>query len=103
MSEARSGRSGSIAEKAVRVRVDGLVQGVYFRASARQVARGLEIKGWVRNRRDGGVEVFLQGPAGAVDAMVDWCHHGPPGARVDRVTVEPAAPDVRWFDFSVAD
>jgi acylphosphatase len=103
MSEARSVRSGSVVEKAVRVRVEGLVQGVYFRASARRVARGLAVKGWVRNLREGGVEAFLQGSADAVDAMVDWCRHGPPGARVDRVTVEPADADVRWFDFSVAD
>jgi acylphosphatase len=85
------------------VRIEGLVQGVFFRVSARRVARGLAVKGWVRNLRDGSVEVFLQGPSEAVDAVVDWCRHGPPGARVDRVTTKPATPESRWFDFSVLD
>lgn len=89
-------------EKAVRVRVEGIVQGVYYRASTRHMARELGVRGWVRNQRDGSVEALLQGPADAVDALVDWCRHGPPGARVDRVSVEPALPDARWFDFSVS-
>jgi acylphosphatase len=89
-------------EKAVRVRVEGMVQGVYYRAATRQMARELGVCGWVRNERDGSVEALLQGPEEAVDALVDWCRHGPPGARVDLVSVEPAHPDARWFDFSVA-
>ncbi len=89
------------AAKAVRVHVIGLVQGVYFRASTRRVAHDLAVSGWVRNLRDGSVEAFLQGPADAVDAVVGWCHHGPPGARVDEVVVEKTEPDVRWHEFSV--
>ena len=62
--------------------VSGRVQGVWFRdACAREaVAHGLD--GWVRNLADGRVEAVFEGPASGVDALVDWCRHGPPRARV---------------------
>ena len=79
--------------KSVRVRIEGRVQGVGFRAwvERRAVTHGLD--GWVRNRRDGGVEAVFAGPASAVDAMVAECHHGPRSAAVTMVRVldEPAA------------
>jgi acylphosphatase len=69
--------------KAVRVVIHGRVQGVWFRAWARDqaVARGLT--GWVRNRRDGTVEAVFEGEAAAVAAAVEACRRGPFGARVD--------------------
>jgi len=45
--------------------------------------RGLE--GWVRNRADGSVEAVFAGPATVVEAMVEACRHGPPGADVDQL------------------
>jgi acylphosphatase len=45
----------------------------------------LGLAGWVRNRRDGSVEAVLQGPAEAVEAMLELCREGPPGATVARV------------------
>jgi protein-L-isoaspartate(D-aspartate) O-methyltransferase len=86
---------------AVRVRVEGSVQGVFYRATTRQTALRLGLTGWVANRPDGSVEAFFQGPSAAVEAAVAWCREGPPGARVDRVEVEPAATDDRWTDFRV--
>jgi len=86
---------------AVRARIEGRVQGVFFRVSTRQVARSLGLTGWVRNLSDGAVEVFLQGAPDAVERALDWCREGPPGARVDRVGVRPADPDKRWTDFSI--
>lgn len=87
--------------KAVRVRVEGRVQGVYYRASTRQLARRLGLSGWVANRWDGSVEALFQGPPGAVDSAVAWCREGPRGARVDRIHLEEVEPDERWTDFSV--
>ena len=46
--------------------------------------------GWVRNRRDGSVEILAEGPEEAVAALVERCHDGPPAARVDQVEVEEA-------------
>ncbi len=70
--------------------IRGRVQGVCFRASMAAEARRLEVRGWVRNRADSSVEAWLQGPAGAVQALIDWAHTGPPAARVDAVQVAVA-------------
>ena len=86
---------------AVRFRATGRVQGVYFRASARQVGVGLGLRGWVRNRGDGGVEGHLQGDRAAVEAMLDWCREGPPGAAVERLTCEPVAVDTDLAGFTI--
>lgn len=68
-----------------RVVVHGRVQGVWFRDSMRREAERLGVFGWVRNMPDGSVEAALEGDEGAVDRLVAWCDHGPPGARVLRV------------------
>lgn len=69
------------------VRVEGRVQGVWFRASTRDVAAGLGLAGWVRNLPTGEVEAAFEGPREAVEAALAWCAQGPAGARVDRCEV----------------
>ena len=73
--------------------VTGRVQGVFFRGSTVEAARARGVHGWVRNRRDGGVEAVFEGPAEQVEALVDHCRRGPPGARVDRVEVFTEPPE----------
>jgi len=73
--------------KAVRVRIRGLVHGVFFRASLSKVAIEEGVTGWVKNVADGSVEAFLEGEEQSVNRLVDWCRHGPPAARVDSVEV----------------
>ena len=70
-----------------RIRIRGVVQGVGFRYSMHHEAVRLRLTGWVRNRRDGTVEAVVAGPAGAVDMIIAWAHHGPPSARVESVSV----------------
>lgn len=70
------------------VRVEGRVQGVFFRAEARDRARSLGLSGWVRNAHDGSVEAAFEGPVERVRSMVDWCRRGPAHAAVEDVTVE---------------
>lgn len=89
------------ALEAVRFRVTGRVQGVLFRASARQVGEGLGLRGWVRNRGDGAVEGHLQGDGATVAAMLDWCREGPPGAVVERLTHEPVPVDTNLAGFTI--
>lgn len=72
----------------VRVRVHGRVQGVFFRNWTADRARALGLRGWVRNRRDGTVELVAHGEEEAVEALVAACRTGPPAARVERVEVE---------------
>jgi acylphosphatase len=78
---------------AARIEIFGNVQGVGFRAFVTCQARARGLRGWVRNRRDGGVEVFLIGEPDAVAAIVAQCRRGPPAARVDRIEELPAQDD----------
>lgn len=73
-----------------RARIEGRVQGVYFRASTAQQAVTLGIHGYVRNLPDGAVEVLAAGSHDAVEALLEWLRHGPPLARVESISVEPA-------------
>jgi len=68
--------------------IHGRVQGVWYRGWSVETARGLGLAGWVRNRRDGTVEMVVAGPEGAVEAMIARCRQGPAAARVDRIDVE---------------
>jgi len=85
-------------EKSIRVIIEGRVQGVWFRGWVTQEATALGLDGWVRNRTDGSVEALFSGPTGDVYAMIRACHQGPPMARVDALSEDPAdAPDIRGF------
>jgi acylphosphatase len=70
-----------------RVVVHGQVQGVFFRDTCRRAAREAGVAGWVRNLPDGTVEALFEGSEEGVRQMVEWAHHGPPYAAVDRVEV----------------
>jgi acylphosphatase len=75
----------TMANIRVRLIIEGRVQGVWFRDSTRREAVGLGVSGWVKNRRDGGVEVLAEGPENRVKKLVAWCHQGPSYARVTQV------------------
>ena len=72
-------------DTAARFIVSGKVQGVFFRASTREQAERLRLRGYARNRPDGCVDVLAVGSADAVDALARWLQHGPSQARVDAV------------------
>jgi acylphosphatase len=73
--------------RTVSVKIEGCVQGVYYRAWTDENARGLGLSGTVRNASDGSVEAVFSGPARKVDEMLKRCADGPPDARVSRVTI----------------
>lgn len=73
-----------------RVRIHGRVQGVFFRNWTADRARALGVRGWVRNRRDGSVEMLAHGDDDAVEALIAACRTGPPAAKVERIEVEVA-------------
>lgn len=87
------------AESRVRVFVCGGVQGVGYRYSTVHEANRLGVSGWVRNLPDGRVEAVFEGTKAAVEAMIQWCHKGPPAAVVKNVAVEFEAPEgLRGFE-----
>ena len=69
------------------VRIHGAVQGVGFRYQTRSRAQSLGLGGFVGNLPDGSVEAAFEGDDDRVESMVEWCGHGPLGARVDEVEV----------------
>lgn len=71
-----------------RCRISGKVQGVFFRASARDKARSLQVTGHAKNLDDGSVEVIACGTTANVNALTEWLKEGPRMARVDSVEVE---------------
>ena len=81
-----------------RILVKGLVQGVFFRASAEREAARLGVAGLARNLRDGRVELVVEGSPPAVDAFVNWARIGPPRAQVTGIDIEEERPQgVRGF------
>ena len=71
-----------------KLRLTGLVQGVFFRAWTRDEARRLRVNGWVRNCDDGSVEAHVEGEEGAVQQLIERMRDGSPGARVDDFDIE---------------
>jgi len=81
--------------------IEGRVQGVFYRATARATASVLGIKGWVRNLPDGSVEAIAEGPEPVIDQFVEWCQKGPPGAFVTNVRIARENPRGEFNSFEV--
>ena len=70
--------------------IKGKVQGVFFRASTKEKANELGIKGWVKNMPDGNVEVLAAGNKDQLENFIEWCRRGPTQAIVSDVIVSNA-------------
>ena len=77
-----------MADKTLKVRIHGRVQGVFFRHHTKQMADALGLSGLVRNCADGSVEAICSGSTDALEQMVDWLHLGPDSAVVNRVDID---------------
>ena len=82
-----------MSETTKKLRIHGEVQGVFYRAWSVETARALGVRGWVRNRRDGTVEMLVQGEEADVERLIERCRDGPPSARIDRIDVDEAQGD----------
>ncbi|MEM6734915.1 MAG: acylphosphatase [Bacteroidota bacterium] len=67
------------------IQVFGRVQGVFFRASTKEKAENLKLKGWVRNEPNGSVLIEVTGEQEIVEELEKWCYKGPEHSRVERV------------------
>jgi len=84
-----------------RILISGRVQGVFFRENAVATAKRLGIKGWVRNREDGTVEIVAEGAKARMRQFIEWCNKGPPEAKVDNVDVKDHAPTGEFSGFEM--
>ena len=62
--------------------IKGKVQGVFYRATAKEKAIELVITGWIKNTTEGHVESVVSGEEEAIQQFVQWCNSGPKGASV---------------------
>ena len=76
--------------------VSGRVQGVFYRASTKQMADLLGVKGFVLNLTDGTVYIEAEGDEAVLVKFIQWCHHGPDRAEVTHVSVRES--DVQGFE-----
>ncbi|MEK7790470.1 MAG: acylphosphatase [Deltaproteobacteria bacterium] len=83
--------------KSLHLVISGQVQGVFFRVHTKEMADSLELVGWVKNLPDGEVEVYAKGGPKHLEKFLQWCHKGPPQARVSDVEV---VWDIDLGDFS---
>ena len=88
-------------KKNVNVLISGRVQGVWFRSSTKQKAEQLGVTGWVRNTKDGRVEAIFEGEENSVKSLIEWCHHGPPLAKIEKVEVRNQNCTNGFDDFSI--
>ena len=88
------------ANRTLRIRIEGRVQGVAFRDWMERTAHSLGLTGWVRNSRDGSVEAVISGDAALVEDMLELCRQGPPAARVQDVAVV-AEEDAAFAGFEI--
>lgn len=72
--------------------ISGKVQGVFFRAETRKAAKGFNVSGWVRNKKDGTVEAVFEGKEEDVILILEWCKKGSPFSEVKKI-------DVLWEDW----
>lgn len=74
-------------KKHLNIKISGLVQGVFFRITAKEQADKLGITGFARNEVDGSVYIEVEGEKLNLDKFVDWCRQGLTAARVEKVEI----------------
>ncbi len=85
----------------VHLNISGFVQGVLFRASAQHAAQKLQLSGCVRNLPDGSVEIIAEGEEAFLNRLIGWCQQGPPGAKVDNVSISWKEPEKHFSGFNI--
>lgn len=85
----------------IKIIVEGMVQGVFYRASTRDAAQKLGVKGWVKNMPDRTVHALFQGDPETLEKMINWCRQGPPASRVDNVHTETIEVKKEYNTFEV--
>ena len=73
--------------KTIHLLIKGRVQGVFYRASAKEKALNAGLTGWVRNTKSGDVEILATGTESDLNQFINWCRIGPSKASVEEVTV----------------
>lgn len=80
--------------------IKGRVQGVFFRATAKDIAAETGVKGWVKNTEEGHVEIMASGSDEQLQHFIAWCRVGPQSAIVTNVVVTQM-PEEKFSEFKI--
>lgn len=83
------------------IRVRGRVQGVFFRHSAREKARELNVTGFVRNEENSTVYIEAEGKEDSLEQFIAWCRIGPELAKIEKTDVSYNDELKHFSDFSI--
>jgi acylphosphatase len=72
----------------VQLLINGKVQGVFYRATARKIANSIGVTGWIKNTSDGNVEATVSGTKEQLEKFISWCKKGPEKAIVNEVIIK---------------
>lgn len=81
--------------------IQGKVQGVFYRVSARKKAVEMGINGWVKNTPERHVEIIAQGTNEQLQKLIEWCRQGPSKARVDHIITTEKTDDEHFDEFKI--
>ncbi|MFW6283733.1 MAG: acylphosphatase [Minisyncoccales bacterium] len=88
-------------KKRVQLLISGRVQGVGFRMSARSKARKLDLKGWVKNLKNGKVKAVAEGEEKKIKEFIEWAKKGPFTAKVKNLEVNFASHKGEFNKFKI--
>lgn len=80
--------------------IEGRVQGVGYRANTRRMANRLNLKGWVRNLRNGDVEIVVEGPEVELNMLIAWCYRGPTSSYVSKISIDKSEASGEFDSFT---
>ncbi|MBU1992934.1 MAG: acylphosphatase [Patescibacteria group bacterium] len=83
------------------LKITGTVQGVFYRAHAKEKAQTLGITGYAKNMPDGSVEILAQGERDKIEKLIEWCSEGPDASQVDNVEAEWREPQGKPEEFEI--
>ena len=85
----------------MQLKITGLVQGVFYRSTAKRIAQDLKLKGYVKNNEDGSVSLVAEGPEDKLVELLKWCQKGPENAQIKDIDVKYEAVTGKYPDFSI--
>ncbi|GAB4194344.1 MAG: acylphosphatase [Simkaniaceae bacterium] len=87
-------------KKEIHIYVKGEVQGVFFRATTKQIADSMHLKGWVKNLDNGDVEICLAGTKEEAEKLIERLKKDPK-PRIDQVTMQSSPLKKDFSDFKI--
>ena len=87
-------------QKHLNIKIIGEVQGIFFRARAKEKAETLDLYGLARNEPDGSVHLEVEGAESSLSEFIKWCHIGPPSAKIEKVEISES-PSQNFSNFKI--